>query len=96
MEKSIVVVHIDELKELISSSVAEQLEKQKKETLIADEKENILLTRKETAKLLGVCVATLDNWTREGKLTKYRNGNTVRYSKKEVLNSFSNLKKYLR
>jgi hypothetical protein len=41
-------------------------------------------------------LATLDNWTREGKIQKYRNDNAVRFNKKEVLASFSSLIKYRR
>ncbi len=55
-----------------------------------------LLTRHQTAQLLGICLATLDNWVREGRLTKYRNGRVVRFKKSEVLNSFQSLTKYNR
>lgn len=94
---NLVVVPLEDLKSIISHSISQELEKIN--TPSADEleaKEDVLLTRKETAKLLNVCVATLDNWTREGKLTKYRNGSVVRYNRKEVISSFTSLQKYKR
>jgi hypothetical protein len=97
MNNPLVVVNLEDLQNIIAQSVAQEFEKQntpKAEPSPRDE--NILLTRKETAKLLGVCIATLDNWTREGKLVKYRNSNAVRYNKEEVLASFSTLGKYKR
>jgi len=97
MEKSLVVVPLESLLNIISESIAQEFEKQTQPlNEFEEEDKDVLLTRKETSKLLGVCVATLDNWTREGKLKKYRNGNSVRYSKKEVLASFSSLQKYMR
>lgn len=97
MNNPLVVIHLEDLKGIIAQSIAQELEKfqtPKEEQTKVDA--NLLITRKEAAKLLNVCLATLDNWTREGKLTKYRNGNTVRYKKSEVLASFSTLIKYRR
>lgn len=43
-----------------------------------------LLTRKQTASLLGVTLPTLHAWTKQGKITGYRIGTTVRYKKDEL------------
>ena len=48
-----------------------------------------LLTRKEAAKLVGVCLATIDNKVKSGVLKKYRTGGVVRFLHQEVLNAFS-------
>lgn len=45
-----------------------------------------ILTRKETAKLLGINLSTLWAWTRTGKLRSYGIGNKVFYRYSEILN----------
>ena len=42
------------------------------------------LTRKKTAELLGVSLATLNTWTKEGKVKGYRIGARVRYKRAEL------------
>lgn len=96
MDGSLVVIPLEDLKGIIAQSVAQEFEKLQAPTAEPEKDKNVLLTRKDTAELLGVCLATLDNWTREGKLTKHRNGNAVRYNREEVLASFSTLEKYRR
>ena len=54
------------------------------------------LTRKEASTYLGVSIATIDNWTRQGKLTKHYNGTAVRFKKSELDSSFESLIKYKR
>lgn len=46
-----------------------------------------LLTRKQTAALLNVTLATLNDWTKAKKLVSYGIGNRVYYKKNEVLES---------
>ena len=50
-----------------------------------------LLTRDETAKLLGVSLVTLHNWTKANILTAYRVGNKVRFKENEVLSSLQQI-----
>ncbi len=50
-----------------------------------------LLTRKETAKLLGVSLVTLHNWTKNGIVKAYRIGNQVRYKESEILQSLNQI-----
>ena len=46
-----------------------------------------LITRDETAKLLGVSIVTVHNWIKSGILTAYRVGNKVRFKESEVFAS---------
>lgn len=61
---------------------------------VSNDKE--LINRYETAEILGISLSTLDIWTKQGKLKKYRINSTVRYKRGEVLNSFQSFKKYQR
>lgn len=56
------------------------------------EKDNQLLTRKETAGLLQVSLVTLDDWSKKGFLQSYRIGNRIRYKKEEVEKSLQQVK----
>lgn len=51
-----------------------------------------LMTRRQAAKVLGISLATLDAWSREGRITKHRNGGIVRFKKAELLTAFKSLK----
>lgn len=51
-----------------------------------------LLTRKETATLLGISLVTLHKWTNQGRLTAYRIGTRVRYKVDEVHNALIEIK----
>lgn len=50
-----------------------------------------LLTRDETAKLLGVSLVTLHNWVKSNILIAYRMGNKVRFKENEVLSSLQQI-----
>jgi excisionase family DNA binding protein len=50
-----------------------------------------LLTRKEAAKLLGVSLPTLSDWTNTGKIIGYRIASRVRYKSNELENSLSQI-----
>lgn len=50
-----------------------------------------LITRDETAKLLGVSLVTLHNWVKSNILTAYRVGNKVRFKENEVLASLQQI-----
>ena len=55
-----------------------------------------LLTRKKATNLLGVSLGTLDNWTKQGRITKHRIGQIVRYRKSELISAFKGFEKYQR
>ena len=50
----------------------------------------VLLTRKEVAKLLKISLVTVHTWTKQGILKPYRIGNQVRYKETEVLQALTN------
>jgi excisionase family DNA binding protein len=50
------------------------------------------LTRKEAAKILGVSLPTLHEWTKSGKVPGHRIGTRVRYKKSEIENSLLKIK----
>lgn len=50
-----------------------------------------LITRDETAKLLGVSLVTLHSWIKSGILVAYRIGNKVRFKESEVYDSLQKI-----
>ena len=54
--------------------------------------ENDLITRKEAAKLLGVSLPTILDWTKSGKIVGYRISSRIRYKKSEIENSVKKIK----
>ena len=50
----------------------------------------VLLTRKDVAKLLKISLVTVHTWTKQGILKPYRIGNQVRYKETEVLQALTN------
>jgi len=54
--------------------------------------ETELLTRKEAAKILGVSLPTLLDWTKTGKVLGYRIATRVRYKRAELETSLSQIK----
>lgn len=55
--------------------------------------EDKLLSRKETAELLGVNVSTLHNWHKKGVLEPYALGGRVYYKYSDIINSLELLEK---
>lgn len=53
--------------------------------------ETELLTRKEAAKLLGVSLPTILDWTKKGKITGYRIASRIRYKRHELETSLSQI-----
>ena len=54
--------------------------------------EEKLLTRTETAQMLGVTKPTIIEWGKKGILKCYRIGNRVRYKQSEVMETLTNTK----
>lgn len=54
--------------------------------------EERLLSRTETAKMLGVTLPTIIDWGKKGILKCYRIGNRVRYKQSEVMETLTNNK----
>ena len=50
-----------------------------------------LLTRKETARILGISLVTLNEWTKTGVIPAKRIGGSVRYEKHAVADSLKDI-----
>jgi excisionase family DNA binding protein len=70
------------IKEIIETSVKAALLENCK---LKDEKIELFITRKETAKLLGISLPTLRSWTISNKLPSYRISSRIRYKQSEVI-----------
>jgi len=78
-----------ELVALISTAVAEQLQKQQ----VPTEKEPLkLLTRHETARMLGISLPTLHVWTKDGTIQGGKIGSRVRYRLTDVEEALRKIK----
>jgi len=77
-------LEVSELETLIENSVKKALEGLKPE-----KSETELITRQETAQILGITLVTLNSWSKLGKIPSYRIGTRVRYKKSEVLESLN-------
>lgn len=53
--------------------------------------ETEFITRKQAAKLLGVSLPTILDWTKTGKITGYRIASRIRYKRVEVEQSLSQI-----
>jgi excisionase family DNA binding protein len=51
-----------------------------------------LITRTETAQMLGVTLPTIYDWTKKRIITAYRIGNRVRYKHSEIMQTVTNNK----
>ena len=74
---------LESLKAAISEAVKAEVEKINFNNKPIQEPEYI--TRKETAKILGVSLVTLNQWQKQGLVPAYRIASRVRYKKAEVL-----------
>ena len=82
-KKKVLNLSIEDLKSEISEAV--KLEIQKALTKSPSETPMFeLLTRAESAAILGVSLATLDTWKRTGKIKGYRIASRVRFKKNEL------------
>ncbi len=92
MTQSLLVHNLDvqQLKEIIITTVKEQLNDVFES--LKREKNETLLTREETFRLLKIDSTTLWYWTRDGKLKCYAIGNRRYYKKSEILECLTLLK----
>lgn len=80
-----------ELKELFKEAVKEEIQvvlNQQRE--ISTESNNKLLTRKETAKLLGVSLVTLHDWCLKGIIESHRINTRIRFKQEDIEKVLSN------
>jgi hypothetical protein len=92
MADAIMVHNLDvqQLKEIIITTVKDQLNDVFES--LKREKNETLLTREETFRLLKIDSTTLWYWTRDGKLKCYAIGNRRYYKKSEILECLTLLK----
>lgn len=84
-------IPVDELKGLIAEVVNQELTKHLTPANQSPAS-NDLLTRKEAARLLGISLPTLLDYTKLGKITGYRLGTRVRYKRSELEQSLTQIK----
>jgi excisionase family DNA binding protein len=70
----------EEFVELLQEAVKVEIEKNQPEDPSGQE----YLSRKQTAKMLGISLPTLHEWTMEGRIQAYRIGRLVRYKRADV------------
>jgi excisionase family DNA binding protein len=90
------VIQVEELKTLLSEVVRAELSELAPRPAEPFSEYPELLTRREVSELLGVALATVDNWAKEGRLRKHRIGPVVRFQKNEVLAALTSLQKFTR
>lgn len=96
VETILISMPLDKLKELITETVTDAI------NTVSDSHQDPysgypeLLTRNQVSEMLGICLATVDNWTKNGRLKKVRNGHVVRYKKSEIIESFKSYGKHQR
>ena len=82
-------LNIDELRALIEEGVTNALSK------VPTGKENIVyLKRKDVAKMFGISVVTLRQWTKEGLIKDCKIKSRVFYKQEEVMEALGSVKKY--
>ncbi len=79
-------IPLEDLKTAISQAVKFEIDKL---CLSIPKAETEFITRQQTAKLLGISLPTLNEWSKQGIIISYRIGTRVRYKKAEVENSLS-------
>ncbi len=84
-------IPVDDLKDLIAEAVNQELAKHLPP---ANQSpcSNELLTRREAARLLGISLPTLLDYTKQGKITGYRLGTRVRYKRSELEQSLTQIR----
>lgn len=84
-------ITFDELKESFKSIVKNEVEQIIKNLPIRQEPAPELITRKETALILGISLPTLNEWTKNGTLPAQRIGTRVRYQRANVYASLKDI-----
>ncbi len=82
-------ISIGELRTVISETVS--MEVNRLFNLNKPPEQAEYITRKETAKILGVSLVTLNEWQKTGRVPAYRINTRVRYKRAEVLNCLTQI-----
>lgn len=84
-------ITFDELKESFQTIVQNEVQKIVSGLTTAPEPSPELITRKETAVILGISLPTLNLWTKNGTLPAQRIGTRVRYNRANVYASLKDV-----
>lgn len=93
IEKMLVQLSAQDLAELITSSVKEEMNKLIKviQMIPKEDDEDKLITRKETATLMKVSVETLYHWNVKKILKAKKVGNRVYYLRSDIMNKLNSV-----
>ncbi len=81
-------IELPELKKIVEDAIFNQL---KSFAPTVEQKQNQLLTRKQTASFLCISLPTLHDWTKTGIIKAHRIGNRVLYKIDEINNSLNQI-----
>jgi excisionase family DNA binding protein len=87
MQSQVVLITPAELRDLVNNAVVEGLQaaEAKRRAALEQDQQPELLSRKQAAELLGVSSGTIDNYARQGLLTKRKIGShSVRFERVEI------------
>lgn len=85
-------ISFDELQNSIQKIVSTEVQKAVEVLTPPKDDTPQLLTRKETAELLGISLVTLHEWTKNGTIKAKRIGGSVRFEKQVVFDSLKDIK----
>ncbi len=91
MNDKLVLIRADELKTLISDCVSDAITK-----IPQPKPEEILLRRKDVAKLFSVSLVTVSAWMKSGKLPYHRINSRIFFKRSEVMAAMELPEKYRR
>ena len=85
---NLIVISETDLRTIMSDTIKQELASFKP---VEQPKNHSLITRQETANLLGISLPTLSTYSKEGKIQSYRIGTRIRFKYDEVINSVSKI-----
>jgi len=90
IKKNILDMQVDELKNIISQTVREEILKINSPDSKFEQEE--FLTRNETARILSITLVTLHDWTKKGIIPGYRIATRIRYKKTEIIEALQKIR----
>ncbi len=84
-------ISFEQLQDSFRAIVQSEVQKIVSGLTTAQEPTPELITRKETAHILGISLPTLNEWTKNGTLPAQRIGTRVRYNRASVYNSLKDI-----
>lgn len=84
-------ITFEQLQESIKGIVRNEIETVISQTVQVQDPEPSLITRKETANILGISLPTLNEWTKTGLIPAKRIGTRVRYLRSDIYHSLKDI-----